>query len=97
MSENEQTLQKGKWLDEYQAAQQRLAAIHGRVRDITRPVLGVANALQNGKLDTPGITNNLSEWPSREELYQLVADARIANQTLREVSDLLAQVGVHLK
>ena len=96
MTTEEQHLQRGKMVSEFQEAKAKLAALRSQAGDLAKRLIGIGQALQKETLENGALDSIVSGLPSKDEVQKLVSDVRTAQQTIAGVQKAFQQMGIDI-
>ena len=98
MSPEQQTIEKGRMLEEFEAAKREHAAIRSRASGFAGAFHHIGAAFrENTSLGNCGLENSIAQIPNKEELEALVADAARTESTMQRMRGLLYQMGIKIE
>jgi len=85
-------------LDEFEAAKKEFAAIRARAKRLAEPFTQIGRCFDTGFFyESSALDESIATLPAKEELAELVNDARRAQTTMREIAALLAESGIKIE
>lgn len=85
-------------LDDFEAAKKELSAIRARAKTLSEPFLQIAQSFEKGYFnEASALDESIEGLPPKEDLRELVKDARRAMRTMREIAALLAESGIKIE
>lgn len=96
MSTDQELIQRGKMVTDFQQAKARLAALRSQAADLSKTLIRIGQALQNENLENGALDAVISGLPAKEDLQQLVSDVRAAQKTINDVQKGMRQIGIEI-
>ena len=85
-------------LDDFEAAKKELSAIRARAKTLSEPFLQIGQSFDKAYFNEAGaLDESIAALPSKEDLRELVNDARRTMRTMREIAALLAESGIKIE
>lgn len=94
MGEAEELAAKGRIVNEYTEAKNRLATLEAEIARMAGLVNSVSNILNQRSFASPSLQDLLTKFPSGETLQDLINDSVSTKKRLNEAKQSLKQLGI---
>jgi predicted nucleic acid-binding Zn-ribbon protein len=96
MSSDEELRVRGRILTEYIEAKTTMVALEAEADKISNSLSGVASALNNKNFRGPEYAQSMADFPTPDQVRQLVSDINSTQKRLTAAAKQLKQLGVDI-